>query len=87
MLRDFKPLNPWGRPMPKPQREMQKAPPSLFQVHVEENATGRQIPVGPKVSDPVFAERFCEAIGVMIGRQREKSWSNPVIVEFKPQAH
>ena len=82
MLPNFKPMNPWGRPMPKPSREIKKAPPSLYQVHVELTSTGKQIPVGPKVNLEL-AERICEAIGVMIARGKEKTWSNPVLVETR----
>lgn len=80
MIPNFKPMNPWGRPMPAPKRPIKEKPPSLYQVFVE-TTEGKEIPVGPRVTQEV-AERFCEAIGVMIGRGKEKNWSNPRLVEF-----
>jgi len=60
---------------------MRKTKPSLYQVHVEDTSTGKEIPVGPKMMLPQ-TEAFCEAINVMIGRALEKTWSNPTIVEI-----
>lgn len=79
----FKPMNPWGRPMPKPSRTMRKAPLPLFQVFVEETKTGKHLAVGPKMEQEQ-AEKFCEAIGVMIGRGLEKTWATPTVVQFSP---
>lgn len=76
----FKPLNPWGRPMPKPNRAMRRRA-TLYQVHVEQD--GKQIPVGPKTDNPGMAEKFCEAIGVMIARGQEKTWSSPTVVAIR----
>lgn len=78
----FKPLNPHGRPMPKPSREMRKTPPSMFQVQVEEISTGRLVLVGPRTMQSL-AERLCEMIGTEIAHGREKSWANPTIVETR----
>lgn len=80
----FKPMNPWDRAMPKPSRDMQKAQPSLYQVHVD--FEGKTIAVGPKMQSLEMAEKFCEVIGVQIGKGLERTWSNPKIVEFKPES-
>lgn len=75
----FKPLNPWGRPMPKPSRPMASKKLARYQVHVE-TRDGQVIPVGPSATQQ-FAEMLCEAIGRQIGQGKEKTWSNPHIVE------
>ena len=75
----FKPMNPWGRPMPKPKRPVRDKPPERFQVHVERTSDGVTIPVGPKM-DPDGAAQFCEAINRMIAAGREKSWNNAHVV-------
>lgn len=68
--------------MPKPSREMRRVKPSLYQVHVD--CEGKTIPVGPKVQMLPIAEKICETIGIAIGNGTEKTWSNPQIVEFRP---
>ena len=71
---DFKPLNPWGRSMPK-------APPPpepLHQVFVMDPLKGA-IPVGPKMG-----KQFCDAIADVIRQNilngMEHRWSDPVVV-------
>ena len=81
----FKPLNPWGRAMPKPAREMRRDRPSLYQLRVTNNATGEKILVGPKVVLEL-AERLCIAANVMISRGKETAWSNPEIVEYRQES-
>lgn len=71
----FRPLNPWGRPMPKPERPPR---PPLWQVFVKEPG-GRVIPVGPQ-GPKETAEMFCIAIGEQIALGAERRWSSPHIV-------
>ncbi len=76
---DFKPLNPWGRAMPKPKRITSREPAHLYQVMVETLA-GERIPVGPAV-DEVTAERCCEALSLAQLRGKDAHWSNPTVVK------
>lgn len=74
----FRPVNPWGRAMPKPSRKIAVGVPSrdeLYQVHVT-TETKKDIPVGPALLKEI-AEGFCMAIGVEISKGHERSWSNP----------
>lgn len=87
----FKPLNPWGRAMPKPKREMRSAAPEqLYQVFVELTKPfrhpsgmvlkkGSLMPVGPKWAVG-FAEQFCAKIREQITLGNEKSWNNPQVM-------
>ncbi|HEX5320432.1 MAG TPA: hypothetical protein VFW46_14815 [Stellaceae bacterium] len=80
---DFRPLNPWGRAMPKPTR---LPPPPRYQVFVEAfdpiSATGRKlIPIGPK-GDDQFVRPLCEAIEQAIASGQEKTWRNPHVVRL-----
>ncbi len=76
----FVPLNPWGRPMPKPIRQ---ARPQLYQVVVKDKdnrwGLGGEIPVGPRM-----LKEMCELLQAEIAEQiaagAEKRWSNPVVV-------
>lgn len=82
MLKDFRPLNPWGRAMPKPVRPVRDASifTALFQVHVElRHKPGRCIPVGPKLTQEA-AEMFRIAIAAQIAHGKEKRWANPYLV-------
>ena len=81
MLKDFKPLNPWGRDMPKPSRPVRDRSifTDLYQVHVEFRGTGRVLPVGPKLTQEA-AEMFCQAINVQIVHGKEKRWANPHVM-------
>jgi hypothetical protein len=74
---DFKPLNPWGRPMPKRERP---PPPPLHQVVVKENASGVLTPVSPRMPKE-HCEAFCEAISLQIVAGAEKRWSDPHVVK------
>lgn len=73
---DFKPLNPHGRPMPRPEREVRRTPVTeeLWQIHVITQREGT-LPVGPKMPrealEPVIA-----AMRVAIA----PGWSNPHLV-------
>lgn len=80
---DYKPLNPWGRPMPKPKRPIRGVPAEdeLYTVEVR-LSSGKFARVCPGVLKWV-AERLCEAIGVEIAHGREKEYSNPTLVKVK----
>ena len=73
---DFKPLNPWGRPMPEPERPPR---PPLWQVHVSDRSRGRVIPVGPRMGKE-YAEMFRLAISNQIHLGAERRWANPHLV-------
>ena len=76
---DFNPINPHGRPMPAPPRPFKAKPECLYQVQVEDTATGRPKLVGPRMVLQA-AEQFREAISIMIVRGKEKAWANPHVV-------
>ena len=71
----FRPVNPWGRPMPKLVRQV-RAP--LYQVIVKRQGRG-QIPFGPKM-EKAFADEFLHAIEGQIRAGNEKELSDPHIV-------
>lgn len=74
---DYKPLNPWGRPMPK-----YKPPekPERYQIFVE-TKTRDLLAIGPKAPED-FLRPLCRAIEEQIARGNEKDWSNPHIVRL-----
>ena len=76
---DFRPLNPWGRPMPAPPRPIHTKPEPLYQVKVEICRNGQSRLIGPRM-DSRAAGMLCEAIGRQIATGREKNWSNPTVV-------
>lgn len=76
---DFKPLNPWGRPMPQVTQPPPR--PVLHQVHVRDNRTARIMPVGPK-TERENAEMLCIAIGQQITLGAERQWSKPHVVRL-----
>ena len=71
---DFRPLNPWGRPMPKPKRKATDA--ELYQVFVKRNRDGAIIPFGPAVMQEV-AEELLVAINGQLALGNEKLISEP----------
>lgn len=75
---DYKPLNPWGRAMPRPKA---RPKPEFYQVVVE--TAGRDgkemLPVGPRASRE-FCQPLCTAIESEIAAGRETTWKNPCIV-------
>jgi len=73
----YRPLNPWGRPMPKADRP---PPPPRYQLFVE-LPDKRVIPVGPKASDD-FLKPLCAAIEQGIALGTERVWRNPHIVRL-----
>ncbi len=77
----FRPLNPWGRAMPKvPQRSK----PQLYQVVVRSRKLGREMPVGPR-SERKLVDHLFEMImrGIQLGTERD--WSAPHIVAVKSE--
>lgn len=86
----FKPLNPWGRPMPTPKRAIRtEAPEQLYQVFVELTKPFKQLDVvlpagslmavGPKWGLQL-AEQFCAAIKEQIRKNAERLWINPTVM-------
>ena len=75
----FRPLNPWGRPMPKTERIKSREPTPLYQVMVRDR-DGKQIPLGPAI-DQVTAARCCEALSLAQLRGKDAEWSNPEVVK------
>ncbi len=75
---DYKPMNPWGRPMPKTKRAMNKEPDPLYQVVVEQD-DGSPLPVGPAI-DQVTAQRCCEALAKAIMSAKKPTMHNPTVV-------
>lgn len=73
---DFKPLNPWGRPMPTPERAPR---PPLYQVHVTDKRDNREKPVGPRMQEE-FAEMFRLTIQNQISLGAERRWIEPHLV-------
>lgn len=73
---DFRPLNPWGRAMPKPMRQPR---PSLWQIFVKDARTGTRIAVGPKAPKE-FSEALIERLNLNIVVGIEKQWSDPELV-------
>lgn len=71
---DYKPLNPWGRAMPKPVRAP-RAP--LYQLIVRRK--GVQMPYSPKLHRE-FLEPLLEAINTAIRLGVEKEMTDPHIV-------
>lgn len=76
---DFVPLNPWGRPMPKPEREPR---PALFQVVVRDKKRGnKETRVGPQVAKEI-AEMFCATIVQQIKSGAERQWTDPIVLQM-----
>ncbi len=75
----FRPLNPWGRPVPRSNREPR---PPLYQVVVTRR--GKEIPFGPKM-EKRFVDEFHAAIvqAIRVGAERELSSPHIVAVEAR----
>jgi hypothetical protein len=73
---EFRPMNPWGRPMPAPERAPR---PPLWQVHVKDAHDRKEKAVGPRMQKE-FAEMFCLAISNQIHLGAERRWSEPHLV-------
>ena len=76
MIENYRPLNPWGRAMPKPARAPR--PDVLYQVRVR-TRRGAYIPVGPRTTKDA-AESLLVAINGQLALGREKDWTDPHIV-------
>lgn len=77
---DYRPLNPWGRAMPKSKK---KPKPDFYQVVVETSSrdgTKHMLPVSPRASRE-FCMPLCSAIETEIAAGRERTWKNPCIVK------
>lgn len=73
----FVPLNPWGRPMPKPVTQPR---PVLYQVVVRDKERGnRELRVGPRMIREM-ASMLQIVIAEQISLGAEKRWSDPVVV-------
>ncbi len=70
---DFRPLNPWGRPMPKPERPERH---KVYQVYVYDKSKGKAVAVGPRMAHE-FTEMFRLAIAQAIASGAERRWRNP----------
>lgn len=79
---DFRPLNPWGRPMPPPPRPYRE--PHTFQVCVKDKHDNQVKRVGPRWEKKEFAEMFRLAIANQISLGAERRWSDPHLVMFVP---
>jgi hypothetical protein len=75
--KDYRPLNPWGRPMPKAERNPLHT--ELWGVVVETRG-GSPLRVGPAVAKPI-AEELLAAINLQIAKGAELAWSNPSLVK------
>lgn len=81
---DFKPLNPWGRPMPLPERPPR---PALYQVHVKDKRVGgKVIAVGPKMVHE-YAEMFRLTIANQISLGAERRWTEPHVLMMVEGEH
>jgi hypothetical protein len=77
---DFKPENPWGRPMPRYDQQY-LPPPPLHQVFAHDKRVGKIIPVSPKMAKE-YCDAICIAIGGKIASGDWKHWSNPHVVKL-----
>lgn len=77
----YRPLNPWGRPMPK---SKPKPPPPDRQVFVT-TRDNRIIPIGPKVSDDAILQPLVRRIEEAIAAGLERDWRDPHIVKLLTQ--
>lgn len=77
----FRPMNPWGRSMPKLTRPMpherEGKPPhmQLFQIWADDAHFGKRMPLGPKMPKEVL-EAPLYALNKLIIEGMEKRWSN-----------
>ena|SRR5258708_1883940 len=80
----YKPLNPWGRAMPKPKRPFRQKPIShgLFQVLMEFR-DGRREPLGPQANED-FVGLLAERINGMIALGQGGDYGVAYVVPVKP---
>jgi hypothetical protein len=75
----FKPLNPYGRAMPKVARASREP---LYQLCVKVVDTGKLIRVGPMIGKDA-AEQFLFTLNKTIAAGLEKQWAEPHLVLAK----
>jgi len=78
MIPNFKPLNPWGRAMPKAPDPLRQ---TLYQVCVK-TAEGKMVRIGPMMLEDM-ARSFLAEITKAILDGREKSWSDAHLIVAK----
>lgn len=74
---DFKPVNPWGRAMPKPVRPVSEKRVQLWQLVVDINGVPTR--VFPKMLKAPL-EDLLEVVSKQIIKGNEKVWKNPRLV-------
>lgn len=78
----FKPLNPWGRAMPRVKKAA--VPDPLYQVIVE-TAEGKEVPASPRFGGPdglKAAEQICEAVNTAIIKRIRPEWMSARIQKY-----
>ncbi len=82
----YKPVNPWGRAMPKPKRAYRQKPirEELFQV-VMEYRDGRREPLGPAANQD-FIGTLAEGINAQIALGKGGEYGVAHVVPVKPAA-
>jgi hypothetical protein len=74
---DYRPLNPWGRPMPRTGR---KPRPQLWQIVLRRH--GKEVPFGPKMPKEVLEPFFKTVeLGIRTGQHPELSSPHMVMVD------
>lgn len=71
----FRPVNPWGRSVPRPSRTVR---PALYQLIVTRTGWG-QIPFGPKM-EKQFVDALFDTVNKAIRSGIEKELSDPHVV-------
>jgi hypothetical protein len=77
----FRPLNPWGRAMPKVKKRA--APDALYQVRVD-TAAGETLDISPKFQGDdgkTVCEQLCEAANTSIIKRIRPEWLTAYIVK------
>jgi hypothetical protein len=73
---DFRPLNPWGRAMPKSPRPDKH---DLYQLIVWDISRRQEVRVGPQMAQE-FVEGLAAAMRAEIAAGRDQRWSDPTVV-------
>lgn len=79
-MKDFRPINPWGRKAPMPAGWESPLRKKLYRVAVEERGRREPIFVSPAVLRQ-DAEEFAQAIRTNIQAGLENDWINPTVIE------
>jgi hypothetical protein len=87
---DFRPMNPWGRampkpsrPMPHPEREGRPGNMRLYQIWADDVHFGYRVPVGPKVAKEILEPGF-EQLCRNIIDGTETRWKNASLDPAEP---